>query len=76
MPIYYKYIFIYKGLDFFNINLNMEALKKIEYKITTCKAERDSQVSKYGKKSYVSKLIDVFRSDKTPTSNYWLEVGE
>lgn len=45
-------------------------------KRTAFRAERDSQVSKYGRKSYVSKLINLFSVDKTGTSSYWLEVGE
>lgn len=40
------------------------------------KAEKESKISTYGRRTYVSKLLDLFKSDKTPTSEYWLEVGE
>ena len=58
-----------------NNNLNSFINKGYEKK-AAFRAERDSQVSKYGKKSYINKLIDAFKSDKTPTSNYWMEVSE
>lgn len=58
-----------------NNNLNSFINKGYE-KRAALKVERDNQISKYGRKSYVGKLIDVFKSDKTPTSNYWMEVGE
>lgn len=60
-----------------NPNNNLDCFINKGYdKKAAFKAERDNQVSKYEKKSYVGKLIDVFKSDKTPTSNYWMEVGE
>lgn len=62
---------IYKS----NSNLVSFLAQKDEIKQLS-RVERNNQVVSYGRKSYVSKLIDCFRSDKTPTSNYWLEVGE
>lgn len=63
---------IYKS----NSNLVSFFAQKDEIK-QLVKVERDSQIVKYGKKSYVSKLLSLFSSDiKSGTSSYWLEVGE
>ena len=59
----------------FNSNLINFLAQKDEIKQLS-RVERDNQVVSYGKKTYLSKLINFFRSDKTPTSEYWLEVGE
>jgi len=41
------------------------------------RVERDDKVVSYGKKSYLSKLINCFRSDNcSGTKSYWLEVSE
>lgn len=58
-----------------NSNLVSFLAQKDEIKQLS-KIERDNKIVSYGKKSYLSKLIYCFRSDKTPTSNYWMEVGE
>lgn len=58
-----------------NNNLN-SFINKGYAKKAAFKAENDSKIIKYGKKSYVNKLIDLFKSDNTSTSDYWVEVSE
>ena len=40
-------------------------------------AENSNKISKFGRKSYLSKLIDNFRKDSNSgTKEYWLEVSQ
>ncbi len=41
------------------------------------RAEKNNQINTYGRRTYISKLIDSWRSDSNSgTKNYWLEVSE
>ena len=41
------------------------------------RAEKNNQINTYGRRNYISKLIDSWRSDSNSgTKNYWLEVSE
>ena len=41
------------------------------------RAEKKNQINTYGRRNYISKLIDSWRSDSNSgTKNYWLEVSE
>ena len=63
---------IYKS----NSNLVSFLAQKDEIK-QLARVERGNKVVSYGKKSYISKLINKFKSDNhSGTQGYWLEVSE
>jgi len=63
-----KTLDIYKDVAKKNAKKNLNA---------AFRAEKNNQINTYGRRTYISKLIDSWRSDSNSgTKNYWLEVSE
>jgi len=38
--------------------------------------EKENKINTYGRNTYISKLINLFKNSKSHNSDYWIEVGK